>query len=554
MAVSLSIPPVDFSTYACNIAVNGLPLPAEYQVVSAQVKHGYQYIGSLNLVLKVASNMGSDPLANPLTVPSSGAKITLNGKLDFDDLELFSGVVVSQQFKTTASGSRLIIQAKNKAINLAVNKLPEVFSQQSDKDVIEGICSTHGCGFEAVNTVGLFLQKHNQLAKNLLTDWDYANLRAEANGTFLHTEGDKIFLEKPMVGLDPSKVVQATYGLNVFELHQKQDDRQLQFFNEWNSLDISSLEPQTMAEEPPISLSLNTPIQGKNIEVSSRQYNEQELNTYKDASNQWKTLAKQSGTVNMRANLEVKPGYTIEIGGFNGAVDGQYIISSVMHEYGQGGFNTYVQYGLEYEPYAQRFQLTQIKQQPAVYQAIVTSLEQDPENLNRVKIRIPTFNNDTEMWARMAQPYASKDFGMVFHPEIDDEVLVQFLGADYDYPVVIGSLYSPAHQPPIPGSDDNHEKLIQTRSGMKWYWNDEKKVHEISTPAGNKITLSEDAKSIVIEDQNSNTIEMTQDGIHLTSAKDINLKATANVKIEGVNIDLVASGIAKIKGSMVQVN
>lgn len=554
MAVSLSIPPVDYSTYACNISVNGLPLPAEYQIVSAQIKHGYQYIGSLNLVLKVTSNMGSDPLANPLTVPSSGAKITLNAKLDFDDLELFSGVVVSQQFKTTASGSRLTIQAKNKAINLAINKKPEVFASQSDKDIIETLAGTHGCSFEAKNTIGLFLQKHIQLAKNQITDWDYANLRAEANGTYLHTEGDKIYLEKPIVGLDPLKTLQATYGLNVFELHQKQDDRQLQLYNEWNSLDLSSLGPQTTTEEPPIGLSLNTPIQGKNIEVSSRQYNEQELNTLKNAASQWKTLASQSGTVNLRANLEIKPGYTLEIGGFNGAVDGKYIVSAVMHEYGQGGFNTFVQYGLEYEPYAQRYQLITEKPSPAVYQAIVTSLEQDPENLNRVKIRIPTFSNDTEMWARMAQPYASKDFGMVFHPEIDDEVLVQFLGNDYDYPVVIGSLYSPAHQPPIQGSDDNHEKLLQTRSGMKWYWNDEKKIHEISTPAGNKITLDEEAKTIVIEDQNSNKVEMSQDGISLTAAKDINIKATANVKIEGVNIDLVASGISKIKGSMVQVN
>ncbi len=53
-----------------------------------------------------------------------------------------------------------------------------------------------------------------------------------------------------------------------------------------------------------------------------------------------------------------------------------------------------------------------------------------------------------------------------------------------------------------------------------------KAIHEISTPGGNKIVISEDEESITIQDQNSNKIVMNDSEINLTGTKDIVIKAT----------------------------
>jgi hypothetical protein len=47
--------------------------------------------------------------------------------------------------------------------------------------------------------------------KNGLTDWDFINLRAEANSCFLYTEGNDIILEKPVEQVDPVKIIVAGY-------------------------------------------------------------------------------------------------------------------------------------------------------------------------------------------------------------------------------------------------------------------------------------------------------------------------------------------------------
>ena len=105
---------------------------------------------------------------------------------------------------------------------------------------------------------------------------------------------------------------------------------------------------------------------------------------------------------------------------------------------------------------------------------------------------------------------------------------------------------------------------------MKVEFDDEKVSMTFTTPAGNTIKVDEDEGKILIEDQNSNKIEMSGDGIKMESPADISIKATGDVKIEGVNVEISASasmkasgsagaelsssGSTKVQGSMVQIN
>ena len=156
---------------------------------------------------------------------------------------------------------------------------------------------------------------------------------------------------------------------------------------------------------------------------------------------------------------------------------------------------------------------------------VVTSNEDD-KGEHRVRVKLPVVNNDDDgIWARVSSLDAGDDRGFFFRPEVGDEVVVGFFDDDPRRAVMLGMLHSSAKAAPLQGSNDNHEKVYQTRSKMKISFNDDTKVMALSTPGGNTVTLSEEDKGIAIVDQNGNKIEMTPDGITIESAKAITIKA-----------------------------
>jgi uncharacterized protein involved in type VI secretion and phage assembly len=174
------------------------------------------------------------------------------------------------------------------------------------------------------------------------------------------------------------------------------------------------------------------------------------------------------------------------------------------------------------------------------------------------------------VWARMSTVFAGENRGMVFRPELEDEVVLGFINGDPRNPVILGALHSNVNAAPIDASDDNFEKGIYTKGEMKLTFDDDKKNILIETQSGNSILLSEENGEIVVADENDNTITMNSDGITLESASDITLKASGDVKVEGTNVeakadagltmqggasaDLKSDGNATVKGSMVMIN
>jgi type VI secretion system secreted protein VgrG len=70
-------------------------------------------------------------------------------------------------------------------------------------------------------------------------------------------------------------------------------------------------------------------------------------------------------------------------------------------------------------------------------------------------------DENSSCWVRVAQPWASKRFGAQFMPRIGDEVVITFVDADPDRPLITGSVYNGANQPPYTLPDN------QTQSGIK---------------------------------------------------------------------------------------
>jgi type VI secretion system secreted protein VgrG len=70
-------------------------------------------------------------------------------------------------------------------------------------------------------------------------------------------------------------------------------------------------------------------------------------------------------------------------------------------------------------------------------------------------------NENSSCWVRVSHPWAGEKWGFVHIPRIGQEVIVDFLGGDPDYPMITGRVYNADQMPPY-GLPDN-----KTASGIK---------------------------------------------------------------------------------------
>jgi hypothetical protein len=117
----------------------------------------------------------------------------------------------------------------------------------------------------------------------------------------------------------------------------------------------------------------------------------------------------------------------------------------------------------------------------------------------------------------------------------------------------MGCLYHGKNKPHSTWPNDNNDfKGILTKSKLKIEFDEKKKQTTIETPAGNKVVLNDEGKSIIMHDQNQNKVEMTTNGISLESMKDIKISSKAKVIIDGTaGIDISSTADAKITGTNV---
>jgi uncharacterized protein involved in type VI secretion and phage assembly len=127
-------------------------------------------------------------------------------------------------------------------------------------------------------------------------------------------------------------------------------------------------------------------------------------------------------------------------------------------------------------------------------------------------VSYPWLSDDAESpWARVMTPMAGGDRGIVFRPEVGDEVLLLFEHGDVRFPYIIGGVWNGTDQPPQNrGADgDNDIRLIRSRSG-----------HEITlddTSGSEKILITDSSGNHQVELSSSGVVVIS-DSIKIGSA------------------------------------
>lgn len=79
-------------------------------------------------------------------------------------------------------------------------------------------------------------------------------------------------------------------------------------------------------------------------------------------------------------------------------------------------------------------------------------VEIDTDELGRIKVqfrwdRYGTADENSSCWIRVAQPWAGNGYGALAIPRIGQEVIVEFMEGDPDWPIVTGSVYNGENKP-----------------------------------------------------------------------------------------------------------
>lgn len=592
--------PTDISdnTIRYTIKVAGSPIKDYYPVLSISVTNELNKIASAEIELIDGSIEKSkfDISDSEDLIPGNEVEITV-GYGDDAEVSIFKGVIVKQGIRMDQYRSSLFILCKHKAVEMTFRKMETQFSKKADSAIISDVITTYGI----TKTVTATTIVQEVVFQKMASDWDFILARAQFNGFVINCDGDKLLINKPK--MDGTAVLRIALGDSIISFNGDLDAESQPTSVQTSGWDIKTLALiNSTAAEPTLNSQgnlnakkLSAKLNQKDLKLTSNTpLTKEELKAWADSNLLNLRLAALKGEVSFIGNSSVKPDTIITLEGVGERFNGSAYVSSVNHSIKDGAWITTVKFGLEKNYVSEKLDFSYVEaggQLPAIrglQVGTVKKISGDPDSQFRILVTLPSnATNQDGIWARMANFYATSAAGSGFLPEVGDEVVVGFLESDPRYPIILGSLYSSSKAPSLtPSDENNYIKSIITKSKLKISFDDEKKITKIETPGGNSIKLDDDAKSIEIIDQNNNTIKMTSGGIDITSAKDINLKATGNITLDatgklnlsskqdvaiaGLNIknaaqvgfeakgnataEISASGQTTVKGAMVMIN
>lgn len=539
------------------ILLNGEVLSQEYQVLSISVLNEVNKIPKAYIAISDGDVAQNDfPLSSSDKV-IPGNEIEIKAGYHSENETIFKGTIITQRVKVKSTNASVTqIEARSNLYKMTFNKKYRIFEDSTDSDVAEEIMGEYDFESEVESTS----VTHEAMVQYNTTDWDFILSRMEANGHLLFPNTEGIKTGAPQISGTPAMVLE--YGNAVLsfdlEIDSRNSDSALKTMS-WSPADQATVEAEAA---DPGALELGNlqrsdldNVEDPEVLVNQGKGDESELQAWADAKLIRSELSRITGIVSGPGFAAVNCGDLVEIVGINDRFNGMAFVGGVNHEIAGGTWLTDIQVGLSDEFFLESDSSPENVNPllPGInnlFTGIAMALEGDPQGEERIQIHIPALHEEgTGIWARLATLDAGDTRGSVFRPEIDDEVIVGFIGGDPRAAVVLGMLHSSAKPSPISGSDDNHEKGIITRGEMRIVFNDETNILTLDTPNGNTLILSEDEGSVSLKDENGNSLVMNSDGITIESAADINITATGDINMEGVNVKAAGSAEFKAEGS-----
>ncbi len=196
----------------------------------------------------------------------------------------------------------------------------------------------------------------------------------------------------------------------------------------------------------------------------------------------------------------------------------------------------------------------------------------DDQKLNRVKC-LPIGAPDDELtdWCYVMTPMGGKERGLFLFPQVDDLVVLGYLGNDPHRPIVLGSFWTPDSAPPLTISDGKSlDYCLKTPQKVDLTLHDEEKKQKltITMPSGTVIEIDDEKQTVTTKNkagdtaltmnmkdgeaelkaQSKITLSAGSASVTLEKNGNITLKGSGAVTLDGKSVDAKAQGTVALKG------
>jgi phage protein D len=482
---------------------------------------------------------------------------------------LITGEVTSIEADYDTLGTRAVVRGYDKSHRLAAGRKTKTFQNTKYSDIAQQIAGDAGLQADVDTSDGTYehVFQVNQ------SDLDFLYALARQIGFDCRVDDETLLFKKPAESsgapaegdLDSSEAVQLVWGKSLLEFRAR-----MSAVAQVAKVEVRGWDPAakqevvgtadataTNAELTTSAADLAEKVGGKTLVVVHHA-----VDTQQAADQLAQARAEQIGSAGFEATAvaigspTLKAGTAVSVSGIDPALAGKWVISGSRHEFGAGPYRT----ALEFTGRQDRSILGLVSQGssgtaerlPGVVMALVDDND-DPEKMGRVRLRYPWMGDEAvSFWARVAMPGAGRDCGMVWIPQVDDEVLVAFEHGDPSRPFVIGALWNGTDTPPLGDSLFDAGKVKRSgfvsRSGHKLVFFDD--------PGESGIALiSSDNKFRISLNETKGEIHVYFDGkLLLEGTGDVEVKTQGNFKVDASGVEIKASGQTAIKGATVALN
>ena len=209
---------------------------------------------------------------------------------------------------------------------------------------------------------------------------------------------------------------------------------------------------------------------------------------------------------------KLRPGARVQVEGIAERYRGQYVLTSVNHTITEeAGFVSEIQTA---PPRWRR------RHRSAATSWGTVSRVDDPANLGRLRVNLPTYGDVETDWMSVVCPGAGRGTGLLALPDVGDRVLVLFAQGDPAEGIVLGGLYGSQ------GLPDDVVSLGRVAS------------YTFSTPGGQRLELNDAKGRVRLENADGSFVELGKRSVRLHARAELTIEAPGqNINIRGRHID-----------------
>ena len=503
---------------------------------------------------------------------------------------LMTGEITAIEVEYDVLGARAVVRGYDKLHRLSAGKKTKTWEKVTYGDVAREILSSAGLT-PSVDSTG---RTQDHVIQGNLTDLEFLYELAHRVGFDLDIDDAKVSFKEPAAAssapgggtLTSTDAKQLVWGRNLIEFRarvsavaQVPDVKVLG----WDVKKKQAVIGKAHAKTESASLDLTPKKLAEKVGGSTMYVTDRPVVDQAAADDLAAAYADQVASAAFEATAiaigspALKAGVPVSVSRVDKNLAGDWVISTARHEFGAGAYRTHLEFSGRQDRSLHGLVaggLSVPANRSRIYGVVVGIVtdNKDPDDNGRVKVKYPWLGDDAvSYWARLARPSAGKDYGFVWIPELDEEVVVAFEHGDINFPLIMGSLWNGKDKMPsklVSGASDDgkivrHALISPGGHQIVFYDKDDDAGIQITTKDKKyRIVLGASEKKMVIYAEGDVRME-TKGKLDIKVDKDFSLAVNGAITIDGKkSIDIKAQSSMNIqsqaqvalKGSKVGIN